>query len=260
MAMIDEEFLQSGLAALGMVSGCQRYDGPVVPLHYARKKQALVKKRQQTSKQLQAQLLHHDRNIAKRRDDCLMGNAAEVLQVKSNSNQKKPGKGQWLTCEPRWMLRVVFDQSSGGTLRQLAAANKSNHTHVQNTRACIAQTCISLHNKAASIEFQRERKHNWIAFHLQWGEAKFVVKLTSGPASAYSVLRLHGQFHWETENMDVRVQEMPRPPKVIERSIADNQFRAICEAFPNLMQWLEGSLFSLIIRLVSNIQENKTYK
>ena len=41
MAMIDEEFLQSGLAASGMVSGCQR-------------------KRQQTSKQLQAQLLHHD--------------------------------------------------------------------------------------------------------------------------------------------------------------------------------------------------------
>ena len=240
-----KSFLQSGLAASGMVFGCQRYDGPVVPLHYARQKQALDKKRQQASKQLQAQLLHHDRTNAKRRDDCLMGNAAEALQLKSDM-QKQKGSGQWLTCEPRWMLRVVFDQSSGGTLRQLAAANKSNHTHVQNTRACIAQTCISLHNKAASIEFQQERKHNWIAFHLQWDEAKFVVKLTSGPPSAYSVLGLHGQFHWETENMDVKVQEMPRPPKVVERSTADNQFGAICEAFPNLKQWLDGSLFSVM--------------
>ena len=52
--------------------------------------------------QLQAQLLHRALNIAKRRDDCLMGNAAEVLQVKSDSNHKKTGKGQWLTCEPHY--------------------------------------------------------------------------------------------------------------------------------------------------------------
>ena len=56
MAMIDEEFLQSGLAASGMVFGCQRYDGPVVPLHYARQKQALVKKRRNSTSNMAIKL------------------------------------------------------------------------------------------------------------------------------------------------------------------------------------------------------------
>ena len=107
MAMIDEEFLRSGLAASGMVFGCQRYDGPVVPLHYMKKKKALDKKRQQASKQLQAQLLHHDRTNAKRRDDCLMGNAAEALQLKSDSNQKK--KRQRAMAH----MRTSLDATSG---------------------------------------------------------------------------------------------------------------------------------------------------